>query len=125
MSNTLKLTLRTAIIIGVMMAGTWLSHRFAVSPSQTGAFTLSVGMLYLVDILLGVAVGSMVAPRFVKGKSKFAYLIPLWIVFIVGISPALHYYIPTLPFPEAIQLLNPYIDFSWVLSGLYASLLFR
>lgn len=125
MSNTMKLALRTIILLGIMVAGSWLFPQFGINAGESGEFMLSHGILYLVYLLIGLSVGSMVGPRFSKGRNKYAYLFPLLLFFLIGLSPALYFYIPTLPFPVAGQYLTPFSDLAWALTGIFANLTFR
>ncbi|NLP30212.1 MAG: hypothetical protein GX363_03675, partial [Clostridiales bacterium] len=72
MSDALKLLIRTLIILLLMIAGTWLNTKIS---SFTDANVSSI-IPYALYYLIGIALGTMVGPRFVKNRNKFVYLFP-------------------------------------------------
>lgn len=125
MSNSMKLIVRTLLIVLLMIAGAWLNswlNRF-VESNEDLTFVSSAGM-YIAYFIIGIALGSTVGPRFTKHKNKFIYLFPIFIFIVIGIAPLLYFFVPMLPFPW-IGLLAQFDLLSWTMVGLFSNLAFR
>ena len=112
-----------------MIAGAWLNDQaahsyYAADPGILGSF--SVVPVYVVYLLVGVTLGSMVNPRFTKSKSKWIYMIPILVFAIIGalmfLYPLLH--VGAWPFGIGIALLE-FSNLSWTIAGFFLSLAFR
>lgn len=126
MSNSLKIVIRTLLMLGIMVAGTWLYPRIgALASADEGLFLLSSGLMYLIYLVIGIAAGSMMGPRFTKGKNKYGYLFPLIIFLLIGIAPMLYFYFPQMPFPTIGQSMDQFTYLSWSLVGIYSNFTFR
>ena len=119
MSNTLKLLARTMIVLALMVIGAWLTIRMGGTPASR----LLSCAVYLV---IGLATGSMVNPRFTKNKSKWIHLIPALIFALIGSQWFMYPYLNISLLPMGIgDYLLQYSMFSWVLSGIFVNLSFR
>jgi hypothetical protein len=126
MSNSLKIIVRTLLIILFMSGGAWLNSYMDNSPESGGilAFGSSI-VMYVVYFLIGIVLGTMINPRFTKNKNKIIYLLPALIFIIIGSAPLLYYFIPMLTFPWIGNNLSQFSFLSWTLTGVFSSLLFR
>lgn len=126
MSNTLKLIVRTLLILVLMIAGAWMNHQLDIYAAVSGNFrTLASIAMYIVYMMIGIAAGSMVSPRFTKNKNKFVYLFPIFCFVVIGASQLLYYFAPMLPFPWIAAYLAQFTYVSWTLTGLFCALAFR
>jgi hypothetical protein len=109
-----------------MVAGTWLYPRIgSLASADEGMFLLSSGVMYLIYLIIGIVAGSMMGPRFAKGKNKYGYLFPLLLFLLIGIAPVLYYYLPQMPFPVIGQSMDQFTYLSWSFVGIYSNLIFR
>ncbi|NLY71711.1 MAG: hypothetical protein GX076_08580 [Clostridiales bacterium] len=121
MSEVFKLLIRTLIIILLMIAATWVNNRISI----IAATNISLIVPYALYFLIGIALGTMVGPRFVKSRNKFIYLFPAIIFVVIGISPLLNYFSPMLPFPWIVKYLSDFTYLSWTIAGIFCNLAFR
>lgn len=122
----MKLVLRTLLILVLMVAGSWLNHQLDIYAAASGNLrTVASIAMYAVYLIIGIAAGSMVGPRFTKNKNKFVYLFPIFCFVVVGISQLLYYFAPMLPFPWIAGYLSQFTYVSWTLTGLFCALAFR
>ncbi|MBE6037023.1 MAG: hypothetical protein E7223_05375 [Clostridiales bacterium] len=126
MSNSLKLILRTFLLILFMAVGAWLNtviDRFAAS---TGDFNFLAHIaLYLVYLGMGVLLGTMVNPRFTKNSNRAIYLVPILLFVAIGISPVLYAILPHLPLSGLFAYLGQFSYASWLFVGTFSQLAFR
>lgn len=128
MSNAVKLLLRTAIILVLMVIGAWLNAQFGQSAGgiSGGSSFKSFIFLYVVYLLIGITAGSMVNPRFSKNKSKWIHLIPVVIFALIGAQWFFYplFSVASLPWGIGGYLLQ-FSYLSWTLSGIFLNLSFR
>lgn len=127
MSNTMKLIVRTLLIVLLMAAGSWLSIQINIYAAASGnlKFLASIAM-YIVYFMIGVTLGSMTNPRFTKPKNKFVYLIPILIFVVIGVTQLLFWLVPTLPMIGwIVKYLAQFTYLSWTLVGAFFALVFR
>lgn len=124
MPNSMKLIMRTLLIVALMVLGTWLNRQLAIYANASGnlRFVSSIAM-YMVYLVIGIAAGSMVAPRL--SKNKFVYVFPILIFLIIAIAPLLYLIVPMLPFPWITNYLSQFTYVSWTLTGVFLALAFR
>ncbi len=126
MSNSLKLVLRTLLLILFMAVGAWLNaviDRFAAS---TGGFNFAAHItLYLVYLGMGLLLGTMVNPRFTKNKGRAIYLIPILLFVAIGVSPVLYAILPHLPLAGLFAYLGQFSYAAWIFVGTFSQLAFR
>lgn len=127
MSNSMKLLARTFIILALMVVGSWLNGQLAQFNSSTGQFGfVSFVAMYVVYLLIGITVGTIVNPRFTKAKNKWIYVIPILIFAVIGaqwfFSPI--FSVATLPFGVGNYLMQ-FSYLSWTMVGFFLNLLFR
>lgn len=127
MSNSVKLLARTFIILVLMVIGSWLNGQLAQFNSSTGQFGfVSFAAMYVVYLLIGITVGTIVNPRFTKAKNKWIYVIPILIFAVIGaqwfFSPI--FSVATLPFGMGNYLMQ-FSYLSWTMVGFFLNLLFR
>ncbi len=127
MSNTMKLLARTFIILILMIIGAWLNGQLDNFNAQTGEFGfISFIAMYVVYLLIGITMGTMVNPRFTKAKNKWIYIIPVLIFALVGaqwfLSPI--FSVASLPFGIGSYLMQ-FSYLSWSIVGYFLNLAFR
>ncbi len=124
MSNTMKLFVRTLLVIIFMVFGTWLNQQLAIYASASGnlKFVSSITM-YLVYLAIGLVIGSMISMRF--AKNKYVYLVPVFLFLIIGAAPLLYSFFPLLPFPQIINYLAQFTYLAWTIVGIFLALVFR
>lgn len=127
MSNSLKLLARTLIILVLMVIGSWLNGQLAQFNSATGQFGFfSFVAMYIVYLLIGIMMGTIVNPRFTKPKNKWIYAIPIIIFALIGaqwfFAPI--YSVATLPFGIGNYLMQ-FSYLSWTMVGFFLNLSFR
>lgn len=124
MPNTMKLIVRTLLIVLLMVLGTWLNQQLSIYANASGnlRFVSSITM-YMVYLILGILVGSMVSTRFTK--NKYVYLFPVFIFLVIAIAPLLYLLLPLLPFPWIANYLSQFTYVSWTLTGVFLALAFR
>ena len=126
MPNSMKLLIRTLLILALMFGGSWLSSILKASAEGGDIVSLlSSVIIYLVCFLIGLVAGSMVGPRFTKQKNKFLYLFPAVLFLLIGIAPLAYPVFSMLPFPGVIAGLSQYTLLSFTFTGLFSSLCFR
>lgn len=126
MSNSMKLITRTLLIVLLMAAGAWLNRQLDIYAAASGNLrTVASVAMYAVYLIIGIAVGSTVNPRFTKNKNKFVYLFPIFCFVVIGVSQLLYYFAPMLPFPWIAGYLSHFTYVSWTLTGLFCALAFR
>ncbi|MDD4122134.1 MAG: hypothetical protein PHE94_04510 [Eubacteriales bacterium] len=127
MTNTMKLLTRILIILVLMAAGAWLNEMatdsyYRANGSIPGLFYIIP--VYAVYLLIGIALGSVVNPRFTK--KKWIYLIPILIFAVIGsllfLYPVLH--VGTWPFGIGNALLE-FSNLSWTIAGFFLNLILR
>lgn len=127
MSNTMKLILRTLLIILLMVLGSWISIQINIYAAASGnlKFLASIAM-YIVYFIIGVTIGSMVNGRFTKPKNKYWNLFPIIIFVIIGVTQLLYWIVPTLPLIGwIVKYLAQFTYLSWSIVGVFCSLAFR
>lgn len=127
MSNTMKLILRTLLIILLMVLGSWISIQINIYAAASGnlKFLASIAM-YIVYFIIGVTVGSMVNGRFTKPKNKYWNLFPIIIFVIIGVTQLLYWIVPTLPLIGwIVKYLAQFTYLSWSIVGVFCALAFR
>lgn len=126
MSHTMKLVIRTLLTLGLMIVAAYLIPKLS-TPIDGGkhAFLLSNLPQYLVYLALGLTTGSMVGPRFSKGRNPYGYLFPLLVFLLIALAPVLYLYLSFLPVPAIGQFLLSFTNLAWCFVGLFVSLLFR
>jgi len=127
MSNTMKLLTRTLIVLALMVVGSWLNGQLAQFSSSTGQFGfISFVAMYVVYLLIGITIGTMVNPRFTKPKNKWVYVIPILIFAVIGaqwfFSP--FFSVASLPFGIGNYLMQ-FSYLSWTIVGFFLNLAFR
>ena len=127
MSNSMKLLTRTLIILVLMVIGSWLNSQLAQFNSSTGQFGfVSFVAMYVVYLLIGITVGTMINPRFTKPNNKWIYVIPILIFAVIGaqwfFSPI--FVVSSLPFGIGNYLMQ-FSYLSWTMVGFFLNLLFR
>jgi amino acid transporter len=126
MSNAMKLIVRTLLIVLLMVVGTWLNS-FLNSFAETNeslSFVASISM-YIIYFIIGIAIATMVGPRFTKNRKNFIYLFPIFIFIVIGITPLLYFFLPMLPFPWIGEYLDQFTLLSWTMVGMFFNLAFR
>lgn len=125
MPNTMKLMLRTFIILVLMVVGAWLNVQVAPLAGGDLAFVPFI-VMYLVYLFIGITVGSMVNPRFTKPKSKGVYFIPVLVFALIGAQWFFYplFSVATLPWGIGSYLLQ-FSYLSWAISGIFLNLAFR
>lgn len=126
MSNTMKLLVRTLLIVLLMAAGSWLSIQINIYASASGnlKFLASIAM-YIVYFVIGITLGSVTSPRFTK-RNKYIYIIPIFIFAVIGITQLLFWIVPSLPFIGwIVKYLSQFTYLSWTVAGVFFSLAFR
>lgn len=127
MSNTMKLILRTLLIILLMVLGSWISIQINIYAAASGnlRFLASIAM-YIVYFIIGVTIGSMVNGRFTKPKNKYWNLFPIIIFVIIGVTQLLYWIVPTLPLIGwIVKYLAQFTYLSWSIVGVFCALAFR
>ena len=127
MSNSIKLLIRTGMILLLMIAGSWLNTQLAQVSSGTGKLgSVTFLVMYVVYLLIGLTLGSMVNPRFTKTKNKWIYIIPTLIFAVIGaqwfFAPL--FSVTSLPWGIGNNLLQ-FSYLSWAVVGVFLSLAFR
>lgn len=120
MSNSMKLLIRTLIILALMIIGAWLIGQLALPEFAAG---ISVYAIYL---LIGIFLGSTANPRFTKTKNKWIYVIPILVFAVIGALSMLYslLHAEAWPFGVGAYLLN-FSNLSWTIAGFFLSLAFR
>lgn len=120
MSNTLKLLIRTLIILALMIIGSWLSAQMVLPEFASGI------TIYVIYLLIGVTLGSTANPRFTKAKNKWVYVLPVLIFAVIGALPMLYglLHVVAWPFDMGSYFLN-FSTFSWTVVGFFLNLTFR
>lgn len=127
MSNTMKLIVRTLLVILMMVLGSWLSIQINIYAAASGnlKFLASIAM-YIVYFIIGVILGSMVNGRFTKPKNKYWNLFPIIVFVIIGVTQLLYWIVPTLPLIGwIVKYLAQFTYLSWSIVGLFCALAFR
>lgn len=127
MSNTMKLIVRTLLIVLLMAAGSWLSIQINIYAAASGnlKFLASIAM-YIVYFIIGVTLGSMTNSRFAKPKNKYIHLFPILIFVVIGVTQLLFWIVPTLPLIGWIaSYLSQFTYLSWTMTGVFCALTFR
>lgn len=127
MSNTMKLLARTLIILVLMVIGAWLNAQLGQSAYSGGSLGfISFIVMYIVYLLIGITIGSMVNPRFTKPKNKGVYFIPVLIFALIGAQWFFYplFSIAALPWGIGSYLLQ-FSYLSWSIVGVFLSLAFR
>ncbi|MEG2199143.1 MAG: hypothetical protein RRY25_02510, partial [Anaerovorax sp.] len=122
MSNTMKLCLRTGIIVILMIIINW-----AMGAIKQGMFSGMPGYVplivtYFPYLLMGITVGTMGNPRFANKKRNWIYLIPTILFLLIAATPFLYLILP--PFISANSFTAYFSNFaalSWVFTGIFAS----
>lgn len=124
MSNTMRLLVRTLLILVLMVLGAWLNAQLGQAAGGLGS--LSYIVMYIVNLLIGITVGSMVNPRFTKPKNKWVYFIPIVIFAVIGAQWFFYplFSVASLPWGIGNYLLQ-FSYLSWSLVGVFLSLAFR
>lgn len=122
MPNSLKLFIRTLLILLLMGAATWTLGALGNASSSASLKTVFDALVYFG---IGLLAGSMVAPRFVKYKSKGIHLIPALVFLLVAITPLLSSIFPFAPLSALAAYVSSFSLVSFTLSGLFSALLFR
>ncbi|MBR0598304.1 hypothetical protein [Sinanaerobacter chloroacetimidivorans] len=124
MSNTMRLLVRTLLILVLMVLGAWLNAQLGQAAGGLGS--LSYIVMYIVYLLIGITVGSMVNPRFTKPKNKWVYFIPIVIFAVIGAQWFFYplFSVASLPWGIGNYLLQ-FSYLSWSLVGVFLSLAFR
>jgi hypothetical protein len=124
MSNTMRLLVRTLLILVLMVLGAWLNAQ--LGQAAGGLESLSYIVMYIVYLLIGITVGSMVNPRFTKPKNKWVYFIPIVIFAVIGAQWFFYplFSVASLPWGIGNYLLQ-FSYLSWSLVGVFLSLAFR
>lgn len=127
MSNSMKLVVRTLLIVLLMVIGSWLSIQINIYAAASGNLKfLAAIATYLVYFIIGVTLGSMVNPRFTKNKNKFLYLFPIFIFIVIGVTQLLYWLVPTLPLIGwIVTYLAQFTHLAWTLTGTFFALAFR
>jgi hypothetical protein len=123
----MKLIARAVVILLFMVAGSWLNAQLVQISSSTGKFgSLTFIIMYIVYLLIGLTLGSMVSPRFTKAKNKWVYFIPVLIFALIGaqwfFAPV--FSVASLPFGIGGYLMQ-FSYLSWTIAGVLLSLAFR
>lgn len=127
MPNTMKLLIRTFLILVFMVVGAWLNGQVAsqfYAGSDLGF--ISFIAMYIVYLLIGITIGSMVNPRFTKPKNKGIYLVPVVIFALIGAQWFFYplFSVASLPWGIGNYLLQ-FSYLSWTISGIFLNLSFR
>lgn len=127
MSNSMKLILRSVIILLLMVAGSWLNAQLVQLNANNGTFgSVTFLVMYIVYLFIGLTLGSAVNPRFTKTKNKWIYFIPVLIFALIGaqwfFAPI--FSVATLPWGIGNYLM-PFSYLSWTIVGVFLSLAFR
>ncbi len=120
MSNTVKLLIRTLLILVLMIIGSWINSRLTLPDYP------SIVTGYAVCLLIGILLGSMANPRFTKAKNKWIYILPILVFGMIGalmfLSPFLH--VAAWPFGIGSYLAG-FSSLSWTITGFFLSLALR
>lgn len=125
MSNSMKLIVRTLIIVLLMILGAWLNSILDSKAAQTDQLApLAFLAMYAVYFCIGIALSTTVSHRFTK-NNRYVYLFPIFIFIVIGVAPLLYSMIPLLPFPWIVSYLSKFSYLSWALTGTFIGLAFR
>lgn len=127
MSNTMKLCIRTGIILVLMIIINWLKGAITMNDGlfSTLPHYVRTILIYLPYFLMGITAGTMVSPRFANKKKNWVYMIPTVLFLILALSPYLAPLIPVAIIGKAVLYFGSLVPLSWVLVGLFASQSFR
>lgn len=125
MTNTLKISIRTVLILALMAVGSWQIDNLQGNEISFGNLPLTTLAIYTVYFLIGLILGTTMSPRFSKGKNKWVYLLPVLVFVTIGLAQILYSIIPLFPLEIVMSYFSQFTFLAWALTGAFFSQLIR